>query len=101
MYTEFVQVSVDGRVQTVAHGLRQWLRRHRAGTGAVLLEVDFESTCYEPDEHEFLMTGYEHLPGNARLAGWCYGEHVCLTFNGEVKWCYKGKQGCPLTMQLF
>lgn len=89
--------------EAVVHTLRQWVARHKSDAQMILLKRDYENAFNMADEHELLRAAFEHLPGSARLAEWCYGEAVNLVYNGRAfdRQSSRGQQSCPLMGPMF
>ena len=94
-----VGVSCGGEI--MVHAIRYWLKHRRANNQFVLLQKDIRNAFNELLPHEFLRDAQQHAPASACFANYCYGRLTNLVYEGEVKICSRGQQGCPFMGPLF
>ena len=83
------------------HAAREWLKANSHKSDVVLLQTDVSNAFNTVLPEQFLQDVIEHFPASTRFAEYCYGEPTRLVYRGELAWCERGQQGCPMMGPLF
>ena len=94
-------VGVSCGAEAMLHATREWVKTNSHKQDVVLLQTDVSNAFNTVLPEQFLQDAVEHAPASARFAEYCYGEPTRLVYRGELAWCERGQQGCPMMGPLF
>ena len=68
----------------------------------ISFEMNFVSNVFNTVlSEQFLQDMVEYSPASARFVEHCYGEPTRLVYRGELAWCERDQQDCPMMGPLF